>query len=163
MRSSGGEQELGTAGEEMGQIVASGTAENRSIDAVSMVEVASAALPDPGWAIAVCAPNLPEAPQRGIDAKSGESSVTTDRSRIGRRTDDAERHAEAVFVRPLEQGGADTVRLVRRRDEQVSEHPQVLPQRSLREADGGTTTSCDPEGGGVVVLQIGNPGRGGRG
>jgi hypothetical protein len=79
-----GEQELGTAREEMGQIVGPGAAEDRSIDAVRMVEVGAAAVPDPGWAIALGASNLPEAPERRVDAKSGESSVATDRSRIGR-------------------------------------------------------------------------------
>jgi hypothetical protein len=68
-----GEQELATAGEEMGQIVAPGAAEDRSIDAVGVVEVGGAALSRSGWSIAVCAANRPEAPERGVDAKSRQS------------------------------------------------------------------------------------------
>jgi len=152
---------LGIAREEMGKIVAAASAEERAIDTVRMAEIGGASVADPGWPVA--APYVAEAAERGVDAKPRKSSVTTDRQRIGRRTDDAERHAQAVFVRPLKQGGADAARLVLRRDEQVSQEPQVIAKRRLREADGGAAVACDPGAGRIVLLQEGDSGCGCRG
>src|SRR4029077_7599539 len=86
-----GEQELAATCKKMVKIVAARAAEHRSIDAVSMVDVHGSAPSDAGWERGIRHAVLAEAAERRVSAKAWEPRVATDRARIGRRADDAER------------------------------------------------------------------------